>query len=71
MQRLTTAATALTALTACTRNRTGALVHEDSSHQAPIRGAAFSPDGAHLLTCGDDKTARVWATSDWHCVQQL
>jgi WD40 repeat protein len=30
------------------------------NHADWVLGVAFSPDGKHLLTCGRDKTAKVW-----------
>lgn len=29
---------------------------------------SFSPDAHQLLTGGDDKTARLWSTADWGCL---
>lgn len=52
-------------------HRSGAVLHDNTSHDAPVRSLAFSPDGQYLVTCGDDKTARVWRTSDWQCLQKL
>ena len=31
-------------------------------HGAPVRGVAWSPDGASIATAGDDRSVRVWAT---------
>ncbi|GAB4194589.1 MAG: hypothetical protein OHK0022_10760 [Roseiflexaceae bacterium] len=33
-----------------------------SGHSAPVAGAAFSPDGARVVTASDDGTARVWSS---------
>jgi WD40 repeat protein len=51
--------------------RSGALVCDNSSHEGSVRGLAFAPDGRFLLTCADDKSARVWDVSDWSCVRHL
>src|SRR6266436_2477735 len=29
-------------------------------HDSPVRSAAFSPDGARIVTASRDKTARIW-----------
>ena len=29
-------------------------------HKDPVRSAAFSPDGAKVVTASDDGTARIW-----------
>lgn len=29
-------------------------------HTEAIRGVAYSPDGTQIVSCGDDRTARVW-----------
>ncbi|WP_147332876.1 WD40 repeat domain-containing protein, partial [Archangium gephyra] len=31
-----------------------------SGHEGIVRSAVFSPDGQHIITASDDKTARVW-----------
>ncbi|KAF9915432.1 Transcription initiation factor TFIID subunit 5, partial [Linnemannia zychae] len=32
-------------------------------HAGPVFGASFSPDNKYLITCSEDKTARLWSTS--------
>jgi len=34
-----------------------------TAHKGRILSAAFSPDGTHLTTTGDDGTMRLWDTS--------
>jgi WD40 repeat protein/serine/threonine protein kinase len=29
-------------------------------HEGPVLSASFSPDGAHAITCSEDRTARIW-----------
>ena len=33
-------------------------------HKGPIRGLAFSPDGATVATCGDDRQVLVWKPAE-------
>jgi WD40 repeat protein len=33
-------------------------------HKGPIRGLAFSPDGATIATCGDDRQVLLWKPAD-------
>jgi WD40 repeat protein len=40
-------------------------------HQDWVWSIAFSPDGGHLASSSDDKTVRLWSTSDWRCVNTL
>lgn len=40
-------------------SRTGELLHR-FTHEGHVRWATFSPDGQRVLTCSDDRTARVW-----------
>ena len=40
--------------------KTGDLRSTLSGHQGPINDAAFSADGARIVTASDDNTARVW-----------
>lgn len=42
---------------------TGELLHRISDHQGPINSISFSPDQVFFLTCSDDRTARVCASS--------
>jgi WD40 repeat protein len=40
-------------------------------HKGPITCAAFSPDGAYCATGGEDRTIRLWATSDGKLIHTL
>jgi len=35
------------------------------AHEGVVRGATFVPGGKHILTCGDDKTIKLWDASVW------
>jgi uncharacterized protein with WD repeat len=41
----------------------GKLLAELTGHEYGVNSASFSPDGQHLVTVSDDKTARVWDSS--------
>lgn len=36
-----------------------------AGHEAAVNSAAYSPDGAHIVTASDDKTARIWDIPNW------
>ena len=40
-------------------------------HSSYVNDVAFSPDGKHLATGSDDKTARVWEVASGACVATL
>jgi len=35
------------------------------AHEGVVRGATYLPGGKHILTCGDDKTIKLWDASVW------
>ncbi|XP_030372177.1 uncharacterized protein LOC115622393 [Scaptodrosophila lebanonensis] len=37
-------------------------------HQGPVYGCVFSPDNRFILSCSDDRTARLWCLLSWTCV---
>eukprot|EP01043_Picozoa_sp_COSAG02_P112080 COSAG02_NODE_48263_length_335_cov_0.652542_1_plen_111_part_11 len=40
-------------------------------HTGWVSSASFSPDGQHIVTASDDKTARVWDAQTGACKQVL
>jgi hypothetical protein len=48
--------------------RTGELVNRPFDHDGPVLCAAVSPDGAVVITCSTDKTARLWRTTTGQAV---
>jgi len=49
----------------------GQLTMEWRGHDAPVRGACFSPDGTLLATTSEDHTIKLWNTRDWSEVRSL
>ena len=45
-------------------HETGAELLSLKGHTNGVRGAAFSPDGSHVVTASQDNTARVWDSAD-------
>ena len=41
------------------------------AHEGRVRSAAFSPDGARIVTASDDTTARVWDAASGHEIASL
>ncbi len=46
-------------------------LRELSAHRDTVRGVSFSPDGALLATCSDDKTVRLWNTGQRRRIRAL
>lgn len=42
-----------------------------TGHQGPVRALAFTPDGSRLLTCGNDRTLRIWGPDGTAVVHDL
>ena len=42
-----------------------------TAHTSSVRSAAFSPDGATLITTSHDNTARVWDTTTWETTHTM
>ena len=40
-------------------------------HSSSLRSAVFSPDGMHIVSASDDKTARIWNTITGECEAEL
>ena len=40
-------------------------------HDAAVNSAAFSPDGARVVTGSDDNTARIWDTATGQTIAVL
>lgn len=38
-------------------------------HLNNVRALRVSADGRRLYSCGDDRTVRIWDTSDWSCIR--
>jgi WD40 repeat protein len=41
------------------------VLHTLEGHEGPVNSLCLTPDGARLITGGDDHTVRVWGTRDW------
>lgn len=45
------------------QDKTGSESKKLIGHAGPVFGASFSHDNKYLITCSEDKTARLWSTS--------
>ncbi|KAG0361195.1 Transcription initiation factor TFIID subunit 5 [Gamsiella multidivaricata] len=45
------------------REKNGSESKKLIGHAGPVFGASFSPDNKYLITCSEDKTARLWSTN--------
>ncbi|KAG0203419.1 Transcription initiation factor TFIID subunit 5 [Mortierella sp. GBA30] len=45
------------------REKSGTDSRKLIGHAGPVFGASFSPDNKYLITCSEDKTARLWSTN--------
>ncbi|KAG0001149.1 Transcription initiation factor TFIID subunit 5 [Entomortierella chlamydospora] len=45
------------------REKNGSDTRKLIGHAGPVFGASFSPDNKYLITCSEDKTARLWSTN--------
>ncbi|KAJ8268020.1 hypothetical protein COCON_G00131920 [Conger conger] len=51
----------------CSTSRTKWLKKVCSDHSGGINWVSLSPDGRYLLTCSEDRTARLWRTTGQQC----
>ena len=49
----------------------GATLVWQASHAGPVRQALFTPKGDRVVSCGDDKTVRLWNAADGKPVKSI
>ena len=61
----------LTGRCGCGRRRTGRLLHTLTGHTGAVWAVGWSPDGARLVSGGDDGTVRVWEAASGRLLHTL